>query len=78
MSWREVSRWERPYASLVRSDGPIRVVTDEPMPEGWVTPRFVGFIGAPGEPVDVRELEWPDDIEPGVAVMPLLWEGDQA
>lgn len=73
MSRRDVSRWERPYAHLVRSDGPVRVVGDEPAPTGWVPRRFAGFASAPAEPVEAHELE-----AAPVEGEPLLWEGDQA
>jgi len=54
-----VARWSFPRASLVRSDGPARVVYDDPAPEGWTPPRLLGFHTPPA--ADVDPLLWEGD-----------------
>lgn len=89
-----IRAWCQPRATLVRSDGPTRVVVDEPAPDGWEPPPLLGFAAAPtpGEqapnraptpcPTLERLVEIADELRPLLDPLgardPLLWEGDQA
>lgn len=70
--------WDWPYASVVRADGPQRVVVDQPAPDGWQPPPSLAFKA----PKTNNLVFAPDVVDALLARAmnpePLLWEGDQA